>query len=409
MDTISDNIANVNTVGFKSQRANFTDVLGGIVGASRVGRGSMIASIQTNFTQGSLLGTGVATDLALRGEGFFVVSGSHQGVRGTYFTRAGQFRLDGEGYLITDSGLKMQGYNIDSSGSVQTSPADLQIAMNSIPPSATSSIEITANLDASQAIDSTPFDIADPSNTSDYATSMTVYDSLGSPHQLQIYFKKLADTPAPQWEYHVVTDGADVDPPPAGPYELLGSGTLDFNTDGSLDTASLASVNASWKGAITETITIDVGTGTSSGGSGLDGITTYASPSATTYLFQDGYGSGDISGLQIGEDGTIEGMFTNGQRRVLGQLVTARFASNEGLERRGAGLYAETLRSGAPVVGAASTGGRGTVTSGSLESSNVDIAAEFVNMIAVQRGFQSNSRTITTADDMLSEIVQLKR
>ncbi len=409
MQVIADNIANVNTVGFKSSRSNFSEVLGGVIGRSRAGRGAIVASLQTNFTQGSLLGTGVATDLAIRGEGFFVVDGTHDGVRGTYFTRAGQFTLDGEGFMVTDNALKVQGYPVDSNGSVVNSLGDLRLEMNSIPPAPTASVEVMANLDADALVNPAPFDITDPNGTSDFSTSMTTYDSLGRPHQLQFYFKKLAEVPTPQWEVNVVTDAADINPPPAGQFALLGSGTLDFNTDGSLANNTLTTVTANWMGAAAAPIALDFGNGTVGGGSGVDGLTTYASPSATTFLSQDGFGSGDIAGLQIGEDGLVEGLFTNGQRRALGQIATARFASNEGLERRGAGLYAEAVKSGAPVVGTASSGGRGSIAAGTLEASNVDLATEFVTMISTQRGFQSNSRTITTADDMLSEVVQLKR
>ncbi len=409
MGVISDNIANVNTVGFKGSRANFSDVLGGMVAGQPGGAGSMIGSVSTNFNQGSMLGTGGATDLAIRGDGFFVVGGTFDGVRGTYYTRDGQFNLDGDGFMVNGAGLRVQGYPIDSTGQVLPTMGDIQITMNSIPPQATTNVEVVANLDAELDVNTTPFDISDPSGTSDFNTSMTVYDSLGTPRELQIYFTKTQDNPTPQWEYNVVTESTNVDPPPAGTYALLGTGTLDFNTDGSLSNNSLSNVTVNWEGADPANISLDLGSPTSTGGTGLDGVTTYASPSATTFLSQDGFGSGDLAGLQINEDGVIEGQFTNGQTRTLAQVATAKFANNDGLERRGDGLWGETQASGAPAVGAPGSGGRGTVLAGSLEGSNVDMAEEFVQMISVQRGFQSNSRTITTADEMLSEIVQLKR
>ncbi len=409
MSVVSDNIANVNTIGFKKSRADFADVLGGVVAGSRAGAGSMIAGVSQNFTQGALLGTGQATDLAIRGDGFFVVSGMVDGVRGTFYTRDGQFNLDENGYLENAAGLRLQGYPIDANGQVITTVGDIQIDMNSIPPQATTQVELVGNLDADQAVDPTPFDITDPTGTSDFSTTMTVYDSLGTPRELQFYFKKTQDTPTPQWEVNVVAAAADVDPPPPGDYALLGTGTLDFNTDGSLAANTLTSVNVSWEGAAAATIDIDLGSPTGSGGTGVDGMTTYSSPSATTFLSQDGFGSGDLAGITIDDEGLIEGQFTNGQTRALAQIATAKFANNQGLERRGDGLFAQTRASGEPAVGTAGSGGRGALVSGSLENSNVDMAEEFVQMIALQRGFQSNSRTITTADEMLAEVVQLKR
>lgn len=409
MDVVSDNIANVNTIGFKKSRADFADVLGGVIAGKRAGAGSMVAGVSQNFTQGALLGTGQVTDLAIRGDGFFVVSGMVDGVRGTFYTRDGQFNLDQDGYLENAAGLRLQGYPIDANGQVTTTVGDIQIDMNALPPQATTQVELVGNLDAEQPIDATPFDITDPAGTSDFSTTMTVYDSLGTPRELQFYFKKLQDTPTPQWEYHVVAAGTDVDPPPPGDYALLGTGTLDFNTDGSLANNSLSSVTVSWEGAASATIAIDLGSPTSGGGTGVDGITTYASPSGTTFLSQDGYGSGDLAGITINDEGLIEGQFTNGQTRALAQIATAKFANNQGLERRGDGLFAQTRASGEPAVGTAGSGGRGALVSGSLENSNVDMAEEFVHMIAIQRGFQSNSRTISTADEMLADVVQLKR
>ncbi len=409
MDVVSDNIANVNTIGFKKSRADFADVLGGMVGGSRAGAGSTIASVAQNFTQGALLGTGQVTDLAIRGDGFFVVSGMADGVRGTFYTRDGQFNLDENGFMENAAGLRLQGYPIDANGQVLGTVGDIQIDMNSIPPQATTSVEVVGNLDADQAVSATPFDITDPTGTSDFSTTMTVYDSLGTPRELQFYFKKVQDAPTPQWEVNAVAAASDVDPPPPGDYALLGTGTLDFNTDGSLANNTLTSVNVSWEGAAAATIAIDLGSPTGGGGTGVDGITTYSSPSATTFLSQDGYGSGDLAGLTINDAGLIEGQFTNGQSRALAQIATAKFSNNQGLERRGDGLFAQTRQSGEPAVGAAGSGGRGALVSGSLENSNVDMAEEFVQMIALQRGFQSNSRTISTADEMLAEVVQLKR
>jgi flagellar hook protein FlgE len=409
MGVISDNIANVNTVGFRSSRANFSDVLGGMLAGSHIGAGSMIGSVQTMFAEGALLGTGNATDLAIRGDGFFVVSGTLDGITSDYYTRAGQFQMDPDGFMTTAGGLRLQGYGLDGQGNLMTTPGDLQLDTSALPPTATTTAGLDANLDAGQAVDPTPFDILDPGATSDWSTSVTVYDSLGTPHQLTMFFKKTADAPTQQWDVHVAAAGADVDPAVAQEYTELGVSTLDFDTAGALTASSLASVNVPWAGAAAATIALDFGTPTSAGGSGVDGLTSYAGASAATAIAQDGSGTGELSEFSILPDGTIEARYSNGQSRALGQVVTARFVSNEGLERHGDALFSATGDSREPVLGVPGTRGHGAVAAGSLEASNVDLAREFVTMIAVQRGFQSNSRTISTADEMLTDIVSLKR
>lgn len=409
MGVISDNIANVNTVGFRSSRANFSDVLGGMLAGSRTGAGSMIGSVQTMFNEGSLLGTGNATDLAISGNGFFMVNGAVNGIDGTYFTRAGQFQMDENGMLVNPAGLRVQGYGLDASGNPGSTLGDLQIDSGTLPPVATTSLGIDANLDAAQAVDPTPFDINDPGATSDYQTSATVYDSLGNAHQLTMFFKKLQDAPTGQWEVHVATAGADVDPAVAQDFTELGTGTLDFDTAGALSASTLASVNVQWAGAASATINLDLGNATGAGGNGVDGITSYAGASAASFLEQDGSGTGELADFEIRPDGTVEGRYTNGETRSLGQVATATFANVEGLERQGNALFRATGESRDPLVGIPGTNGHGDIVAGTLEGSNVDLAQEFVTMIAVQRGFQSNSRSITTADEMLSELVNLKR
>jgi flagellar hook protein FlgE len=405
MNVISDNVANVNTIGFKASRANFSDVLGGVIGSQRTGAGSIISDVQNIFTQGSLLGTGNATDLAIRGEGFFVVL--PPGAASPMYTRAGQFEIDDNGFLVDQMGNRVQGYAGPDQGA---SFGDLLVDSASLPPTPTSSVEVDANLDAGvTANPATPFDIDDPSATSDYSTSVTVYDSLGKAHTLELHFKKTADVPTPQWEVNVATAAADVAPPGTGERVLLATGTLDFGTDGTLSANTLTSVNVPWAGADAASIALDFGTPTGSGGTGVDGVTTAAGDSAATYLNQDGASSGDLGGFSIAQDGTVTGMYTNGESRQLGQIATATFTASNALNRAGGGLFTTSADSGDPIVGRPGSGGHGSIESGALESSNVDLASEFVNMIAVQRGFQSNSRSITTADEMLTEVVNIKR
>ncbi|MBC8070952.1 MAG: flagellar hook protein FlgE [Deltaproteobacteria bacterium] len=409
MGVIADNIANVNTVGFRASRANFSDVLGGIVAGDNIGAGSRIGSVQTMFSQGSLLGTGNASDLAISGDGFFVVEGAVNGIEGQYYSRAGQFRIDGDGFLVNADNLRVQGYGIDAGGTISASLDDLHLDAGTLPPIATTAISVDANLDATQAIDPTPFDINDPGGTSDWSTSLTTYDSLGVAHQVTMFFKKTADVPAQQWDVHVAVPGSEIDPAIAQDFAEVGTGTLDFDAVGSLAANSLGPINVQWAGAALAPLTVDLGDPTGTGGTGLGGITNYSGASASHFLDQDGSGSGELTGFEVQPDGTITGRYTTGESRSLGQLATATFSNVESLARTGNGLFATSLASQAPMIGGPGAAGRGSIVAGSLESSNVDLAQEFVTMIAVQRGFQANSRTITTADDMLTEIVSLKR
>lgn len=406
MSVISDNIANVNTTGFKSSRANFSDILGGVIGSDRTGNGSAVTSVQTMFTQGALLGTGNTTDLAIQGEGFFMVT--PPGGSAPLYTRAGQFELDQDGFLVNPQGMRVLGYGVDAGGQLSGATSELQVPLTALAPTATSNVRIQANLGSQEPVATAPFDLAAPDSSSQYQTAVTVYDSVGEAHQVELYFTKLSDSPQ-QWEVNVTATASDVDPAPAGERALLGTGTLDFNTDGSLASNTLGPVGVAWSGAAATSINLDLGSNTGAGGTGVDGLTGYAGDSAASFISQDGNSSGDLGGFDIGDDGTLTGLYSNGESRTLGQLATARFTAPSGLLRQGGGLFAATLDAGEPTVAAPGEGGHGSVVSGTLEASNVDLASEFVHMIAVQRGFQSNSRSITTADEMLSEIVNLKR
>lgn len=412
MDVVGDNIANVNTIGFKSGRGRFEDVLGNTVAnASLVGaagQGSRMAGVSQTFTQGALLGTGVATDLALEGDGFFIVNGNFQGVDGSFYTRAGQFHLDADGKLVNPQGLGVQGYAADARGVLSNQLGDLVIPPTAqVPPQATAAVSVAANLDAA----STPpaaFDPLNAASTSNFSTSITVYDSLGAAHNVDIYFRNASPG---TFEWHALVDGGELTGGTAGVPVEGASGTLTFTTNGALDTETTAASSFDFLGATPgQAMTFDFGDSiTTDGGTGLAGVTSYASPNTVTTLQQDGFSSGSLAGIAVGEDGTVVGTFTNGERRTLGEIAVARFRNNEGLARSGGSLYVATDASGVPLVGQAGTGGRGSIASESLEQSNVDLAQEFVNLIAYQRGFQANSRTVSTADEMLQELVNLKR
>jgi flagellar hook protein FlgE len=402
LGVVGDNIANSNTVGFKMSRALFEDVLGGAVGQN-MGGGVRMARTQQLFAQGALLNTGQPTDIALSGEGFFVVKGTLDGITGDFYTRAGQTTLNAEGYLVNPQGLKIQGYVANPDGTFQASLSDVQIPTTPLPPKTTENIEIDGKLDSGATPPALPFDPTNPAQTSNSSTSTTVYDSLGTPHEANVYF---VNTGPGTWDYHVLVDGGEVNGGTAGtPFEI-GAGNLTFDTNGNLTSPvappqmSVDFINAT-PGQV---VTMDLGTaGTMDGLSQTDGASFF------TKIEQDGYGPGAFSGIQIDGEGVVNGIYSNGEQIPLAQLGVAKFASNDGLARAGHNVWMETRQSGEAVVGTAGAGGRGGVVAGAIEQSNVDIAGQFVALIAHQRSFQANSKTITTADEMLQEITNLKR
>jgi len=411
LGVVGDNIANVNTTGFKAQRAIFQDVLGHSIlagsGTGLPGSGVRVGDIQQLFNQGSLANTGIATDLALSGDGFFVVNGAVDGIQGNFFTRAGQFTIDNQGYLVNPNGLQLQGYAANPDGTFEASISSIQAPTSAIQPNATENAEITANLDSTEAIPTLAWDDQDPANTANFSTTMTVYDSLGNGHTVDIYFRKTAEN---SWDWHALASGDEVTGGLAGGNEELGTGTLTFTTDGELDTVTGNTMTVDWIGATAgQTITADFGTSLGAGGTGLDGITQFASPSNVSSQSQDGYASGEFAGVAVDGQGVVTGLYTNGQKLAIGQLAIAKFRANDGLGRAGQNLWIDTRESGEAAMGTAGSGGRGAVSAGALESSNVDLAEEFVGLIQHQRSYSANSKTITTADEMLQTLINIKR
>ncbi len=411
LSVISDNIANSNTIGFKAQRAVFEDALAQNVagGVGQIGLGTQLGSIEKVMTQGALQNTGVATDLALQGDGFFMVSGtSADGRTGQFLTRAGQFTVDSSGYLVNQRGMRLQGYSADSQGNMLSAIGDLQVGNANSSPRSTAKVTIKANLAADAPALTASKDAADAAATAQFSTSVTIYDSLGNDMQAQVYFKRTGASPS-TWEYYAAVDGALVGGT-AGTPTAIASGSMTFDTAGRLTAVTPTATSFTPTGAAQQSITLDLGDPTGvAGGTGLEGITQFASVSATTYVGQDGYAPGQLTSVQIDKKGIVTGVFTNGQTRNLAQIGVARCPAPEALERAGGGLYAATNASGQAVLGVAGDGGRAFMTSGSVEQSNVDIAEQFVRMIAAQRSYEANSKTITTADQLLSELIAMKR
>jgi flagellar hook protein FlgE len=339
-----------------------------------------------------------------------------------FYTRAGTFTIDNVGKLVNPAGLKVQGYEANGDGTFAASISDVTAPTAALPARATELMEVTANLDAAAtaintaaivgppAVAANPWDAQNPANTANFSTTMTVYDSLGNGHTADVYFRK-SDTVANSWDYHVLTAGDDVTGGTPGTNSEIGSGTLAFTTNGALNTfTETVPVTANFIGATAgQVIALDFGTSIGAGGTGLDGTTQFAGASNVSSQSQDGYASGDFSGVAITGTGVVQGLYTNGQKIDMAQLAVAKFRSNDGLGRAGQNLWIETRESGTAAMGTAGSGGRGATSAGALEGSNVDLANEFVGLIQHQRSFSANSKTITTADEMLQELINIKR
>lgn len=412
MDVIGNNISNVNTVAFKAGRVTFKEGFAQLLqGASRppgdlgginpiqIGLGMQIGSVDMMFNQGNLESTGLATDLAIQGDSFFVVKKGTQ----NYYTRSGNFQLDADGQLVSPTNgfvvqgrMAVNGVFVDGVQNI-TLPVGQKTAAK-----ATDSTALGGNLNAAAPIFVGAFDAAgraDPQNKDSYSeSSITVYDSLGNQHDLKLQFWKTA---ADTWSWQV--DGTNLPagftPPNATPQ------TLTFDTAGILVTAAPTSppvIGFTPPGASPVAVTLDLGTG-------INGITSFAGTNTAVLKDQNGYEAGQLQNFSIDRTGLITGSFTNGTNVVLAQIVLADFNNPGGLLRVGDNMYSVSGNSGGAVLGYALEGVQSTLTSGALEMSNVDLAQEFTSMIVTQRGFQANSRVITSSDEMLQELVNLKR
>lgn len=409
LGVVGDNIANINTMGFKRQRAVFAEAMAKSGGSGpEAGSGVTFAGSQQVFSQGSLSNTGISTDCAISGEGFFVVEGNVSGMAGRFYTRAGQFEISGGGALVNPDGLKVQGRLVGSDGSLAAGVTDLTVRAGGLPAQATSAVEVTANLDAQEMVKIVPWDADAPAITGNFATTIMVYDSLGNAHALEIHFRK---TESGRWEFHAVVSGSEVNPVVEGNQEV-GTGSLVFNEDGTLQSVEKSdpTISVDFAGATAgQAIDLGLGTPTTDGGAGLDGVTQFSSDSGTSSISQDGYAAGALSGISVGSDGMVEGIYTNGQKSPIGQLSIAKFRANEALARGGANLWVETPDSGAAVLGNAGSGGRGAITAGALETSNIDLGEEMVEMIRFQRAYSASSKTMQAADELLSSLLMMKR
>ena len=384
MDVVSNNIANVNTAGYKSSSVLFEDTLSQMMRASaastdtsgglnptQVGLGVQVAGIQTNFTQGSTQTTNKATDLQVQGDGFFVLQNGNEQV----YSRAGGFTLDSSGYLMNNEGMYVMGYAA-TDGTISSYGSLSKIKMptgTTIPGQATGQVTLGGNVS--------------PTGTTALTVTSTVYDENGAAHAVPIML-----TP------HDPVDGsydvAVLDP--SDNTNQLASGSVSFDAAGVFDA-----------GSSTSPLTFDVNGVTMS--LDLSKLTGYSGTSSPTVKSSDGYAAGTLTQFQIGGDGVVTGIFDNGQKQALGQIALATFNNPAGLEKLGDSTFRASANSGLAQVGVAASGGRGTMVSGALEMSNVDLGAEFTNLIIAQRGFQANSKVITASDEVLQDLINIKR
>lgn len=396
---IGDNIANVNTSGFKSTRAEFEDILAGSSAVS--GLGSRIGGTTTLFAQGGFESTTSVTDLAIDGEGFFPVYDTASDT--TYYTRAGQFFINKDGYLSNAQEQRLQGYGVDTSGNLTTTAADFQFTFDPVVPNPTTEIEVASNL-SSDSTAPAAFSVANPVSTSNFAVGVTVYDSIGSTHLVTTYFRKSASN---TWQWFALVDGGEITGGVAGTPEIEASGSMTFDASGKQLTMVTTASDFDFIGAAAnQVVTFNFGTTTASG-TGVDGVTQFGTASVLNDVAQDGYTSGNLTTIEFSHDGTITGNYTNGTRQTLGRVVLATFANEQGLKRIGGNAWEASLDSGTALVDGAENGGRGTLLSETLEQSNVDLASELIKMVIIQRGFQANTRTISVVNELLGSLVAL--
>lgn len=387
----SNNIANANTIGYKESRSQFADFfLANAYGVSdtAVGGGVRVSKVAQQFTQGAISVTNNSLDLAISGTGWFTLAKDGA----ISYTRSGQFGTNRDGFIVNGSGARLQAYPaVSGTTSFDTaSLSDIQLSTSDNPPQATSRLATGVNLPAeASAPTTTPFSASDPTSYNN-TTSVSVYDSLGTVHPANLFFVK-SGTTANEWTVHVQIDGNDV-----------GTGTaVTFNTDGSLATPTdglitLPSYTTS-TGSSPLAITIDLGKSTQ-----------YGNTYSVNSLTQDGYATGRLSGIEVTQGGVVQARFTNGQATPLGKIAMANFANPQGLQQLGDTSWGETFASGPVIRGQANSSNFGLIQSGALESSNVDITKQLVNMIVAQRSFQANAQMISTTDQITQTIINIR-
>lgn len=394
LNVIGNNLANLNTDGYKDESLDFSSIFNQIQGTSgngdpiQYGNGVEVAGTVANFASGNVDSTGVASNMALQGNGFFVVQDNNGAA---YYTRDGDFTVNSEGQLCNQAGQLVMGYPA-ANGVVQTGAALAPITVNQInnvPATATTNFQMTTNLDATASVGTT------------FDSPITVYDSLGEAHVLSVQF---TNTAANTWTYNITLPAADTGG--TGNPTQVATGTLTFNSSGVLTspTGSVTgiAINGLADGAAAMNLTWNLG-----GSGGTSAITQQAAASDTSETTQNGYASGTLTGYSVLSDGTVQGQFSNGQTLALGQVAVASFANSQGLTQTANNDYQASFASGAAVVGQAGQGGNGTITGGAVEESNVNLSTEFANMIVAQQGYEANAKVLSTLDQVTQATLQM--
>jgi flagellar hook protein FlgE len=392
LNVIANNLANLNTTGFKDQSLSFSSVFNAALGTSgngdpiQVGNGVQTAGSVSNFADGNVTSTGIDSNMALQGKGFFVVQGNNQ----TLYTRAGDFTVNSQGQLTTPQGQLVMGYPAVN-GVVSTSGALGPITVNQatdIPATATTQFQMTTNLNANSAVGTV------------YNSPITVYDSLGNSHVLTIQYTNTAPN---AWTYNITLPAADTGG--VGAPTVLATGPMTFGPSGNLTapTGTVPGINIPGlaDGAATLNLTWNLNSP-----SGSPSITQQAEASTTSGPTQNGFAAGALTGYTVLPDGTVQGQFSNNQTLALGQVAVASFANNEGLTQVGNNDYQASFASGQAVVGIAGQGGDGTITGGSVEGSNVNLSTEFANMIVAQQAYEANAKVLTTLNQVSQATLQ---
>jgi flagellar hook protein FlgE len=408
LGVVGDNIANANTIGFKASRAEFQDIISkslkGVLGGNQIGRGVKIGAVNPILSQGNIDATEKATDLAISGDGYFVLKGSD----GESFSRDGSFHFDKEGYLTSNDNQRVQGFEANDKGQIVNKLSDVKFPRALIPAKATSEINLDLNLDSRTEVGKT-FNMEDPHGTSNYSTGLEVFDSQGNKHLVTMFFNKTADR---QWQVHGLCDGKEVTGGTPGKFSEVMTANVGFTVDGKLDTQQTTKQSFNFAGGALQNQQMKISFGdaiTTDKGKGLTGTKQYGKESDLISWKQDGAAAGTINSLSFNDEGVLTALYTNGQASDLAQIGLAKFENPESLFKVGNNRLKEARDSGTPSVGKAGSAGRGKLFAKSLERSTVDLAMEFVNLIQNQRGFQANAKTITTSDELLGEVINLKR
>jgi flagellar hook protein FlgE len=396
IDVVGNNLANLNTPGFKTSVVSFHDLvtqsLGAGLGDTQVGFGVGTPTTLREFSQGAIQATVGTLDAAIQGDGFFVIQGPNQSVE---YTRAGNFQVDKDGNLTTATGEQLQGWTqmVNGQLNTNTTPGNITIPVGTVqPPVTTQNISFDINLNAA-AVNGT--------STDTFATSVTIYDSLGNSHIVTATFTKDPTTPN-QWNYSLAIPDADVQNPPFQPL----TGSLVFGQDGSLDSTNTTApqpldIQGLADNAADMSVTWNLYNGTS------PRISQYAQPSSTSAVSQDGAPAAQLIRVAVADAGQILAQFSNGQQTVVGQLAMATIRNPDSLIAVGNNNYQLSARSALPAVGLPGTGGRGSVKGGAVEASTVDIATEFTNLIVYQRGYEANSKVVTSVDELSQDTINL--